>query len=64
MERLVPAVRRALREAEEHAAPQAGGGGTRQDRNLLRTLVDSLPDCVYVKDTQSRFLAANLLLRV
>ena len=31
-----------------------------QDRNLLRTLIDNLPDCVYVKDTQSRFLAANL----
>ena len=31
-----------------------------QDRNLLRTLIDNLPDCIYVKDTQSRFMAANL----
>ena len=31
-----------------------------QDRNLLRTLIDNLPDCIYVKDTQGRFIAANL----
>jgi two-component system, sensor histidine kinase and response regulator len=30
------------------------------DRNLLRTLIDNLPDCIYVKDEQSRFMAANL----
>jgi PAS domain S-box-containing protein len=30
-----------------------------RERNLLRTLVDTLPDYVYAKDTQSRFLLAN-----
>jgi PAS domain S-box-containing protein len=31
-----------------------------QDRNLLRALIDNLPDCIYVKDAQHRFMAANL----
>lgn len=31
-----------------------------RDHNLLRTLIDNLPDSIYVKDTQSRFQAANL----
>jgi len=30
-----------------------------QERNLLRTLIDHLPDMVYVRDTASRFLVAN-----
>ncbi|HEU5071250.1 MAG TPA: PAS domain S-box protein [Verrucomicrobiae bacterium] len=30
------------------------------ERNLLRTLIDNLPDCVFVKDTESRFLLNNV----
>ena len=32
------------------------------ERNLLRTLIDNLPDAIYVKDTASRFLVANTTL--
>ena len=31
-----------------------------RDRSLLRTLIDQLPDLLFVKDQQSRFLVANL----
>lgn len=33
-----------------------------QERNLLRTLIDTLPDFVFVKDTQSRYLICNVAL--
>jgi PAS domain S-box-containing protein len=31
-----------------------------QERNLLRTLIDNLPDAVYVKDNESRYVIKNL----
>src|SRR5205823_3527549 len=30
-----------------------------EERNLLRTLIDNLPDYIFIKDTQSRFLVSN-----
>jgi PAS domain S-box-containing protein len=29
------------------------------DENLLRTLIDNMPDFIYIKDTKSRFVVAN-----
>lgn len=31
-----------------------------RERNLLRTLIDNLPDYIYAKDTESRFVVNNL----
>src|SRR4029450_4756504 len=31
-----------------------------RERNLLRTLIDNLPDFIYVKDARGRFVANNL----
>ena len=34
-------------------------GALAEERNLLRTLIDTLPDAIYVKDTHSRFMLGN-----
>ncbi len=41
--------------AERRRAEQA----LQNERNLLRTLIDHLPDLIYVKDLQSRFVLGN-----
>jgi two-component system cell cycle sensor histidine kinase/response regulator CckA len=38
---------------------KATEGHLRDERNLLRTLIDNLPDLIYIKDTKGRFLAGN-----
>jgi PAS domain-containing protein len=38
---------------------RADDAASADDRSLLRTLMNALPDVVYVKDTDSRFLVAN-----
>jgi rsbT co-antagonist protein RsbR len=42
-------------EAERKRAEEELAG----ERNLLRTLIDNMPDAIYVKDAQSRFVVAN-----
>jgi PAS domain S-box-containing protein len=48
-------------------AQAAGSAGVEElekrivrERGLFRAIIDNLPDCLYVKDTQSRFLLNNL----
>jgi two-component system sensor histidine kinase/response regulator len=44
------------REIEERKQMEAA---LAEERNLLQTLIDNLPDYIYVKDRESRFLLAN-----
>ena len=59
-----------LRDAEGHITGLIGIGRDiterklieqtlHQERTMLRTLIDTLPDRIYVKDTQSRFMLVN-----
>ena len=50
-------LRRRIHELEKQKQPQ---GGFIEDHNLLRTLIDNLPDSyIFIKDAQSRFITTN-----
>ncbi|MEN9574567.1 MAG: hypothetical protein RL514_2422 [Verrucomicrobiota bacterium] len=59
LDRLPAAVKRALTEAAERRRHREVEMALERERVLLRTVIDLLPDHIYVKDTQSRFLLAN-----
>src|ERR1019366_3356172 len=49
---------------DDNSAPNAQvgprpDGATESELLILRAVIDGLPDLIYVKDTQSRFLLAN-----
>jgi PAS domain S-box-containing protein len=59
LSRLVPAFERELREAESRQQKRQAESAIQFERILLRTLIDNLPDIIYVKDTDCRILVAN-----
>lgn len=59
LERLVPAVRRALREAGERSERQRAEEELRESYTLLRSIVEGTPDAIFVKDAQGRYLMVN-----
>jgi len=44
---------------QEHDGPERSNAALAADASLLRAVVDNLPDYIYVKDTQSRFVLNN-----
>ncbi len=56
---LIDAVANALSEA---AARKLTEEALVRERNMLRTLIDNIPDSIYIKDKQSRFVVANTAL--
>lgn len=59
LKRLVPAFERELREAAIRKKNKAAEETIRNERKLLRTLIDNIPDLVYVKDVSCRRIISN-----
>lgn len=57
--RLVPAFERELREAEVRNLKKLAEEAVLYERTLLRTLIDNLPDLIYIKDSECRKIVAN-----
>lgn len=56
MERLVPAVQRALRESEEHRRLQIAEAARRRSEDRFRFFMDNLPGLAFIKDRECRWL--------
>ncbi len=59
LQRLPTVVQRALTEARERRERQQAEGALEEQRLLLGTLIDSLPEIVYAVDTESRLTVVN-----
>lgn len=57
--RLVPAFERELREADIRKQNKKAEQTIRYERRLLRTLIDNLPDLIYVKDMAGKRIISN-----
>jgi len=56
MERLVPAVRRAFKEAEEHKQREAAERAQARSEARFRVFMDNLPGLAFIKDSERRWL--------
>lgn len=59
LSRLVPAVKRALSDAEAQRRRREAEHILAAERKLLRTILDHLPDLVFTKDAAARVVACN-----
>lgn len=59
LRRLLPAFERELREAEIRKQNKIAEETIHNERRLLRTLIDNLPDLIYVKDSHCRRIISN-----
>jgi signal transduction histidine kinase/CheY-like chemotaxis protein len=59
LDRLVPAVRRALKEAEEHAARMRVEQNFRESETRFRRVIDALPQMVWVATSYGKLIYTN-----
>lgn len=59
MQRLPVSVQRVMRESREQQARRQIEAALAQEQYLMRMLMDNVPDHVYFKDAQSRFIAVS-----